>query len=167
MKKLFLIIIVVLLNSAAAFSANYYWVGGSGNWTDFAAHWVTTSGGTTFHAQAPTLSDNVFFDANSFTVAGQIVTINVNAVCADMNWTGVLNNPQLARDGTTSRTLSIHGSLTLTAAMNFNFLGAVYFESISTGAVIKSAGQSFKNDVYFNNVGGWILQDGFFTNRDW
>ena len=154
MKSLFVSFVIVLVASATSFSSGYYWVGGSGNWADYANHWATTSGGTTFQTQAPTQNDHVYFDANSFTAAGQKVTINVNAVCADMNWTGALYSPELIRDATTTRTLSIYGSLSLIAAMNFNFLGTVYFESIASGNTITSAGQSFKRDVYFNNVGG-------------
>ncbi len=161
MKSLFVTFAIVLLASATTFAAGYYWVGGSGNWADYASHWATTSGGATFHTQAPTQNDHVYFDANSFTAAGQKVTINVNAVCADMSWTGALYSPELIRDATTTRTLSIHGSLTLITAMNFNFLGVVYFESIASGKTITSAEQSFKHNVHFNNVGGWKLLDGF------
>jgi len=160
MKKLFLFVAITLLSYTSLNATDYYWIDGSGDWTDYANHWATTSGGGTFHTQMPTQNDNVYFDANSFTAADQIVTINTNAVCADMDWTGSLFDPELAKDGST-RTLSIHGSLTFITDMNFNFLGTVYFESLSTGKTITSAGQSFKYHVYFNNVGGWILQDGF------
>jgi len=160
MKKIVFCITIALLTCTSSFAADYFWVNGSGNWTDYASHWATSSGGSTFHTQAPTLNDNVYFDANSFTAASQKVTVNTNAVYNDMDWTGALYDPEFARDGTV-RTLSIHGSLILIEDMNFNFLGSVYFESISTGKTITSAGQNFKYHVYFNNVGGWILQDGF------
>ncbi|HNR20081.1 MAG TPA: hypothetical protein PKL45_08870, partial [Bacteroidia bacterium] len=42
---------VLSLNKANA--ADYYWVGGTGNWSDV-SHWATTSGGSTFHTQPPT-----------------------------------------------------------------------------------------------------------------
>ena len=150
MKKIFIFIAISLLTSTSSFAADYYWVGGTGNWTDYATNWATTSGGSTFHIQIPTQSDNVFFDANSFTASSEIVTVNVNAVCANMDWTGALYDPEFY--GSTSFTLSIHGSLTLIEDMNFNFLGTVYFESLLTGKTITSAGQSFKQNVYFNNV---------------
>ncbi|MEL7163814.1 MAG: hypothetical protein AAFN92_23855, partial [Bacteroidota bacterium] len=56
-------------------AADYFWIGGSGNWSDI-SHWATTSGGTTTHSQAPGADDDVFFDANSFTGPGQTVTLN-------------------------------------------------------------------------------------------
>jgi len=159
MKKIFTFLAIALITCTSLFAADYYWVGNSGNWTDYAGHWATTSGGGTYHTQAPTMNDNVYFDANSFLTASHIVTVDANAACADMDWTGALNDPEFY--GVTSRTLSIHGSLTLIEDMNFNFLGTVYFEAISTGKTITSAGQSFKRHVYFNNLGGWELQDGF------
>ena len=75
-----LIIISLLHVSTQAFSADYYWVGGSGVWTDL-THWATSSGGGTFHAIVPTPLDNVIFDANSFSANGQTVTINFEAFC--------------------------------------------------------------------------------------
>jgi len=160
MKNFIFTLSIVLFFSTLTFAADYYWVGGTGNW-NATNRWATTSGGSTFYATPPTSADNVYFDANSFTAAGQIVTINVNAVCANMDWTGALNSPALQRDATTSRTLSIYGSLTLISAMNFNFQANVYFEALNTGTMLTSAGQSFKSNVYFQGVGGYVLQDAF------
>jgi len=52
-------------------TADLYWFGGSGSWSD-TTHWATATGGggTTPHA-APTSTNNVFFDANS---GGGIIT---------------------------------------------------------------------------------------------
>ena len=72
--------IVLILTGNIAKAADYYWKGGSGVWTDL-SHWVTSSGGSTNHAIVPSPLDNVIFDANSFTAAGQSVTINFQALC--------------------------------------------------------------------------------------
>lgn len=50
-----------------------YWVGGTGNWED-ESHWALSGGGPGGNC-IPSSLDNVFFDSNSFTQAGQIVTI--------------------------------------------------------------------------------------------
>jgi hypothetical protein len=145
MKNLITTFLIFLLIGAQSFAADYYWVGGSGNWSDYASHWATSTGGGTFHTQAPTQDDNVIFDEFSFTAAGQTVTIDVDAYCADMDWSGATNEPEFA--GGTSPKLFIYGSLTFIESMNFTFSGEVRFLSPFTGKSITSAGQVFKRDV--------------------
>lgn len=50
-------------------STDRYWVGNTGYWND-TAHWSLTSGGTG-GAPVPTANNDVYFDSNSFTEAGQ------------------------------------------------------------------------------------------------
>jgi Secretion system C-terminal sorting domain len=57
-------------------AADYYWVGGTGSWDDFANHWATTSGGTTFHTSIPTDTDDVFIDLNSLQQSDTIFFVN-------------------------------------------------------------------------------------------
>lgn len=57
-------------------AADYYWVGGTGNWDDFANHWATTSGGTIFHSSIPNDSDDVFIDVNSLQQSDTIFFVN-------------------------------------------------------------------------------------------
>jgi hypothetical protein len=71
-----LILIFTFLNLSKSYAADYFWVGGAGNWAEL-DHWATTSGGVVKHPQIPTANDNVFFDANSFNAASQVVTVNV------------------------------------------------------------------------------------------
>ncbi|MBE0663376.1 MAG: hypothetical protein IH597_13030, partial [Bacteroidales bacterium] len=157
MKKLLFFIVIFCLSIVQMIAANYYWVGGTGNWSDYASHWATTSGGSTFHTQAPTLNDNVFFNASSFTSGGAIVTVDVDANCASMDWTGTTNNPQFT--GASARSLNIYGSLTLINEMNYNFMGTVNFKSPSFGNLITSSGKSYLNNVVFDGIGSWTLQD--------
>lgn len=139
------------------FAADYYWVGGSGNWSDHNNHWATTSGGSTFHSQVPTESDNVFFDANSFSSTGQTVTLDADVYCYNMNWNGVTNNPTFSG----SREMHIYGSMILSAGMNYTATSDVYFEALTTGHDVNTAGQTLA-EVYFNGQqtanGGWDLQ---------
>ncbi|GAB2811188.1 hypothetical protein GCM10027043_08250 [Ferruginibacter profundus] len=139
---------------------NYYWIGGTGNWTDL-NHWATSSGGAVLHTQIPTALDNVFFDANSFAAAGQVVTLNsATSLVNNMNWTGATNTPTLA--GPTANLLKIYGSLTLIPAMNFTYSGAVSFEATGAGQTINQAGKNFSNTVSFNGAGGsWTLLAAF------
>ena len=137
----------------------YYWVGGGGNWSEL-FHWATTSGGSVYYNIVPSANDDVIFDANSgFIPASKTVTINCNASCRNMDWTGALNSPVLT--GSSPNTLNIYGSLTFIPAMSFTFSNVVTFAATTPGNTITMAGQSFSYNTYFNGTGGWILQDAF------
>ncbi len=98
----------------------YYWVGNSGNWSDYANHWATRSGGSIFYGQAPLPTDHVVFDANSFSSTGQTVSLDVIGKCYNMTWVSVLFNPTL--EGS-AQNLEIYGDLLLSPAMNQNWTG--------------------------------------------
>lgn len=137
--------------------ASRFWILGTGNWGD-TAHWSATSGGTG-GASLPTSADNVYFDANSFTAIGQIVTINVNANCLDMDWSGALYSPAMYNSG--AKDQYIYGSLTLISNMVLSggYNGYFRFSATTTGKTITTAGKTCKM-MYFNGVGGgWTLQD--------
>src|SRR5437016_4604724 len=87
-------LIAVFLFPSLLFASNYYWVGGSGNWSDFATHWATTSGGTVFHVIVPNPTDDVFFDANSFATTGDTVSLDTTITnCHSMDWSGATHVP--------------------------------------------------------------------------
>lgn len=141
---------------SSCFASNYYWVGGSGNWSDL-KHWSSISGGTSYYLQVPTPSDDIYFDENSFITSKDTVNVNVgNAVCRNMDWTTALKTPSFL----SNTTFRIYGSLKLISAMNWLLRGSLYFEATSTGKTITSSSNVFLGDVYFNGIGGeWILQD--------
>ncbi len=97
------------IEQSNSFPPSYYWVGGTGLWSDYAHHWATTSGGTTFHSQPPSSVNNVFFDANSFNSTGQTVTVDVEAACRNMNWSGATHKPNLVVPS--SLKLTVYGSI--------------------------------------------------------
>ena len=93
LKRSFITLSIVLFFFNNSIAINYYWIGNGGNWNDL-SHWATTSGGTTLHTQLPTANDDVFFDANSFTLPGQTINFNQPSMTAHhINCTGVLYNP--------------------------------------------------------------------------
>ncbi len=126
--------------------ANRYWVGNGGNWNDNTNHWAASSGGAP-GASLPGSSDNVFFDANSFSSGSQTVTINVGATFLSMNWTGALNTPTLAG----SSPLNCYGSLTLISGMTITFTGDIVFyaSGLSTFA---TAGKTLSSHVLFGVI---------------
>lgn len=158
--RLLSILFFILFSSIISLNAsNYYWVGGSGNWSNYAAHWATTSGGQLFHTQVPTSTDNVYFDANSFVTNNDIVFIDQTIVyCNNIDWSGANKNPTLG--GNFNTFLKIYGSLKFTPQMKYTFEGIIAFESTSLSKTITTNGKKFINDIYFSGVGGeWTLQD--------
>lgn len=153
---------LVIILSSPVLADDYYWVGGSGNWSDI-NHWATASGGTVLHIQAPTVADDVIFDGNSFNAAQQTVTINQkNAICRDMTWTGVSNLPELAGNDTTS--LRIYGSLEFSQGMTITYEGNVYLEATTPGKTISLAGHTLNCEIIAEgNGGGWELADDFMS----
>lgn len=83
--------------------ANRYWRGGTGSWHD-TAHWSASSGGVGGQS-VPTTSDNVFFDSNSFSGTGQIVTLpwdgqtTDQAECASITFSGIPANTTMFIQG--------------------------------------------------------------------
>ena len=162
LKKVFSVLLFLLISNFLL-GADYYWVGGTGNWSDI-SHWATTSGGTINYLQVPTPFDDVFFDANSFTGANQTIVIDVpNAVCKDFNWSGALFTPTI----TGSNDFRIYGSLFLISDMNWNMTGQTLFEATSVGKTITSAGHNFSNHVTFQGIGGgWTFLDDISSTYD-
>jgi len=167
----FLITFLVLLGGVPLFSANYYWTGGSGNWTDL-THWATTSGGSTHPSVDPGSTDDVFFDSNSFNGPGQTVMINTAGDCHNMDWTGSTTFYSGSVNGPTFHIQSqfeVFGSLKLKAGMRpveFNgWAGDLRMSSASMGNTITTEGCKIgvgicASIMSFNSTsGGWTLMD--------
>jgi hypothetical protein len=146
--------IAILLLASPAFSSNYYWVGGSGTWSNFSAHWATTSGGTIFHSQEPTIADNVYFDGNSFTATGQEVSfLNDTVYCHDIEWAGVFYNPFF---NAPSGLLHVGGSMNLTDSIVTQYPFAVSFEATTPGQFVYSNG-TFISATFDGAGGNWTM----------
>ena len=52
-----ILVLVCMITGLTASANEYYWVGGTGNWSDFASHWATSSGGSSFYLQIPQSGD--------------------------------------------------------------------------------------------------------------
>src|SRR6185436_9636263 len=164
-KKIFSFVCLYFLLFSGAGATDFFWVGGSGNWVDL-THWATTSGGSTHPASIPSQNDNVIFDANSFTGAGQTVSYGADINCRNMDWTGVTNSPAFA--STTSNIhINIYGSLTLVSGMTLpDPFGSTqwWLQGSGLGKTVTTAGKSFYA-MYFSGTGGeWTLQDDLTTS---
>lgn len=138
-----------------------YWVGGTGDWND-SAHWSTSSGGAS-GACVPTVSNDVFFDANSFTAGSSAVTISQgNAYCRNMNWTGATNAPTFTKPATL--TLEIWGNLVLSPALNPNIRVAFMGPTDATFTPNNSTLGTFSMDIIKPGSGLTFLGDYNNTN---
>ncbi len=147
--------------------AGYYWVGGTGNWSDYSHHWSYSSGGSIMHNTAPTQFDNVFFDANSFTTNGEVITIDdPNAKAKNLSFASALYNPTIV--GTINAPeISIYGSLKLISNMNQNFTGTWNFKATNDSNEINTGGKTLQRVNFIggsSGQGGWVLQNNLTVN---
>ncbi|MBE9491370.1 MAG: gliding motility-associated C-terminal domain-containing protein [Bacteroidetes bacterium] len=153
---------VLLILSLTTLADDYFWIGGSGNWSDI-NHWANASGGSILHNTPPSADDDVYFDANSFIAPDQTVTVNTeNAVCKTLDWSAVSNYPTFINS--TSVNLKIFGSLILSPDMQFEYSGTLTMESINPGNSIVTSGHSILNSFIFDGIDGeWELQDDLYV----
>ena len=116
-------------------AADYYWVGGGGNWSDLNGHWRLGSPTGGVPSIVPATGDNVFFGSYSgFTAVSRTVTLDANSFCANMTWeSDVPNNPILARTG--SNTLFIYGNLVLAPTVTYSGVVNVEFAGNNPGTL--------------------------------
>jgi len=145
--------------TTAAAVRQFYWVGGTGNWNDPTRWSLAGSGGAPQTAAGclPTLNDDVFFDANSFTATGQTVTIagNVNqyAYARNIYWTDPNNRGKLA-----AGTLNVSGSADYTGCTDITS-GIVY---VGSGINTVKSGSNFtyaSSSIIFQGIGTYTLTD--------
>lgn len=137
------LLILAILFTSQLYAADYYWVGGSGNWSDL-NHWRLGSSSGSIPSIVPSAADNIFFDDNSgFTAGSKTVTLNANAFCNNMTWGDVLNSPQFI---TTAATFAVQlsGSLSLSPTTTyqsiFRFKGAAAATLTTNGPVLGQFG---------------------------
>jgi len=136
--------------------ANRYWVGGTGTWnTTSTANWSASSGGTG-GASIPTANDSVFFNqAGTYTV-----TMTNALTCLDITTsTGTVTFAT-----GTNPSLTVSGSMTLSAGTIWNSTGAITFNA-TTSKTITTNGTLLPLNITFNGAGGsWTLGSAFSTN---
>jgi len=133
-----LLIILLLLAGFQLHAADYYWIGGGGNWSDL-NHWRLGSSGGSIPSIVPSSGDNVFFDANSgfgTTTPTKTITLNTNGFCNDMTWSNVANSPFFTT-ANASFTVQLSGNLSLSPTTTYQ---AVFAFKGTTAATLTSNG---------------------------
>ncbi|MCB0655595.1 MAG: gliding motility-associated C-terminal domain-containing protein [Saprospiraceae bacterium] len=146
---------ILLVCTTVLWGTDYYWVGGSGNWSDI-THWVTSSGGSTQHASAPDFLDRVIFDDHSFTGPNQVVSMVGEVFCGGMEWRGVPTTTQLS--GTGNAVLNVYGDLLVDSDFRWNFLGKTILWGGTTDVQISAAKVSLPGELEINLAPGLTLQ---------
>ncbi len=139
-----------------------YWIGNSGDWDD-TAHWAASSGGVG-GASVPTSSDDVTFDANSFSADGFIVNIPSLSFPYsqgdNVDFSSVTHNFTLQFQDSSAALLIIYGNLTLSNRITITRTGLTAFPSIhletSSTVSFLSNGASIPG-IFFNVFGTGIV----------
>jgi hypothetical protein len=148
-----LCLIIVLISTFQLHASDYYWVGGSGKWSQYSTHWATTSGGSTFYTQVPSPFDNVYFDANSFSASTNTLTLDQTVItCLNMVFSTGTKTITLT-GGNSASAVNIYGNLQLAPGITINYSGNFIFKSsgnvntiAQNGATITSYSQFSFND---------------------
>jgi alpha-tubulin suppressor-like RCC1 family protein len=166
MKLWSILLFITLSFSNLVFSADYYWVGNSGNWNDL-SKWSNISGGPgSAYAQLPGSNDRVFFDGASFDNDGYTVTFNVpSATVLAFIWSAT---EDVTFSAPNTAILSVRGSYVLGANMTYNFAGKLNLNAVSTTQQdsLKTNGKILLNDVTincqgtYNLIGNLTIQNG-------
>jgi gliding motility-associated-like protein len=160
---LFFAFLFALFSSQAE---DYYWVGGSGLWSDLNS-WRTPSG--QIPNEVPDGSDNVFFNENSFIAPFDTVFILTgNPTCNNMTWSNIIDTVVIV-GGSNTTNFNIFGSVTMHPKVQNWYYGKISFLSENPGNTITCAKTVFKGDLRFEGAGEWILQDTLFVHdsTDW
>jgi hypothetical protein len=167
------LLILGLAISVSTQAANYFWVGGSGNWIDFSNHWATTSGGSTFHTSVPGINDDVIFDDNSFPFFGTDTVFVFQGTLPSCRNFSFFNSIPVARAGFASTLVggsfipfSIRGNIGIQgpiADYSTNAQDVPGFSCWSNQAVqyILTSGYRMNLDLYSSNTATYNLQDDF------
>lgn len=132
---------------------DYYWIGGSGNWSD-SAHWYSSSQGL------PGITDNVFFDTNSFSEPDQFVNLDTTAYCHHLNISAAMFQPKFAG----SEDMVISGSILLPVeGLTIELTGKIIFNTTEVDQTIQTNGVILNTHVMFSGSGSWILTDDFLS----
>ncbi len=141
----------------------YYWVGNTGNWSNYSQHWATTSGGSTFHTTVPTDDDDVFFDENSFTEDGHTVVMDESrGHSKSMIWT----SSQVVIFDTQNMPIDILGSAVFQPQVEYK-TSQIRFDSDEISETIKTNGANVGGTLYFYGNAEFNLMDDISTGAIW
>jgi len=163
MGRLITLTTCILLTTNLLNAANYYWVGGSGNWNEI-NHWATTSGGNVSHVVTPSAEDNVIFDEYSFTAPGQMVTINDDIVFAyTIDFTKVTNQPLFRTSSNVD--IRVFGSIILSPNLITEIKGNITLLGVAQDLILNTYSKPLGKNIYFSGAGTWKLDGDLYLTE--
>ncbi|MCR6639935.1 MAG: hypothetical protein NVV82_13370 [Sporocytophaga sp.] len=134
----YLLLVVLFALPRLTHAVDYYWVGGTGKWSEYQKHWATTSGGTNFHSIVPSAFDNVIFDSNSHTKAFQVTLDQTVISCNNLSFD--IDGISMKLSGNTNINFNIYGSIRFHQNLEVDYSGKFILKSSNTGNTIAQRG---------------------------
>ncbi len=120
--------------------------------------WSAASGGACGASVPVATTNSAYFNANSFTAASQVLTVDANFACHDMVWTGATNTPTLTG---TNKTVTMSGTVpTFIVAMTIS--GSITFILTGADATAKTwttGGRTFYG-ITLTGAGDYVVSTG-------
>lgn len=150
--------------TSSSYAADYYWVGGGGEWSDL-NHWATSSGGSNRYNVVPTADDNVFFDKNSGFESpdNKVVDLKGSLYCKNLIFEDCVSPPTINLSGT----IQINGSLTLQDGMGVQASGSpqFLFTSNKEEAIQTNGLTDIPVVFHFTGNGVWTFGQDLFLKK--
>lgn len=133
-KGLIKLLTFIICSISTVDAANYYWIGGSGLWSDI-SNWSSTSGGNPSFTVIPGPGDHVFFDDKGLDAGATIITMPAISYCNNFNFTAT-KQVRFQSAGGGGFTLQLNGSLNGTSnfiyptSMILSFQGNNYYNIV-------------------------------------
>lgn len=160
MKRL-LITLLVSFSITTSLAADFFWIGGSGDWSD-PLHWSATTGGPA-GAVTPIFGDNAIFDAASGLTGGD-VNFDTNIDIDTLDFSGVIGAFNFS-SSSFEPAIHIQGSLISNGFATFSWGGIIEMIPI-VNQTITSAAQLWTNDFQFTGAGQILLNDDLVSTSD-
>ena len=155
-------IVAMLLFSSYSNATDFYWVTGSGNWSDTNS-WSLTSGGGPV-VSLPTATDNVIFDNNSGLLGiADVVTMDIPVVVTNFDYSLVSNAFTIA---SALASIEIQGSLSANGLANITWGGIVNMNPSVVANFILSNGTNWGNEFHCIGSEAILLADNFTSSSD-
>lgn len=149
------------LCSLSTKAATYYWVGGSGDWSEL-SHWAAVSNGTgNAFNRPPAVGDIVVFNRYSFNNSGQKVTVSSSSSCGTIDFTDAVYTYKTSTNAPTfelTNNLSVTGDFISPAAMKITNNGSIIFQGGGTKSINILSSIAGGGSIQIHETSGsWLL----------